>query len=114
MTGTDAGEISATVRYLVTVHGADVVRGVLGDSTARRLRLAGAASRHGSEPQVRAIVGAFGVEYALDAARGGDGRRYSFSARASHAAPTAGYQFLVPLRFVNDTAEARWTRRWPP
>ena len=107
VTGADAGEISATVRYLVTVHGADAVRGVLGDSTARRLRLESAAARHGGEPQVRAIVGALGVAYALDAARGVDGRRYSFSARASHAAPTAGYQFLVPLRFVNDTAEAR-------
>ena len=105
--GADAGEISAIVRYLVTVHGADAVRGLLGDSTARRLRLEGAAARHGGEPRVRAIVGAFGVVYALDAARGGDGRRYSFSARTARAAPTAGYQFLAPVRFVKDTAEAQ-------
>jgi hypothetical protein len=105
VTGADAAEISATVRYLVTVHGSDAVRGLLGDSTARRLRLQGKAARQGGEPQVRAIVGAFGVAYALDAARGGG--RYSFTARASNAAPTLGYQFVAPVRFVKDTAEAQ-------
>ena len=105
VTGTDAGEISATVRYLVTAHGADAVRGLLGDSTTRRLRLEGAAARKGGEPQVRAIVGAFGVVYALDAARGVGGR-YSFTARTMRAESTAGYQFLAPVHFVKDSAEA--------
>lgn len=106
VTGADAAEISATVRYLVTVHGADAVSGLLGDSTARRLRLQGTAARRGSEPQVRAIVGAFGVVYALDAARGGGGR-YAFTARTIGTASTLGYQFLAPVRFVKDTVEAQ-------
>jgi len=106
VTGADVGEINATVRYLVTVHGADAVRGLLGDSTARRLRLQGTAARHGGEPQVRAIVGALGVVYAFDAARGGNGGRFSFTARTGSAAPTLDYQFLAPVRFVKDTAEA--------
>jgi len=106
ITGADAGEISATVRYLVTVHGANAVGGLLGDSTVRRLRLEGAAARQGGEPQVRAIVGEFGVVYALDAARGVGGR-YSFTARTMRAESAAGYQFLAPVRFVKDTAEAQ-------
>lgn len=104
--GPDATEISATVRYLVTVHGADAVRGLLGDSTTRRLRLQGTAARNNGETQARAIVGAFGVVYALDAARGVGGR-YSFTATTMRATSTADFQFLAPIRFVSDSAEAR-------
>ena len=106
VSGADAGEINAAVRYLVTVHGADALRGLLGDSVARRLRLEGAVARQGGESQVRAIVGVFGVAYALEWAHGAEGGRFNFRARERGPVPVRDFDFLVPLRLARDTADA--------